>query len=267
MVSQPAKTSARGWRTRTGSKRSRRRMATTTPAPARFAIQHTPQRLTAPARTEPLLRHLGADGEEHVAARPLARLTDQIFRIRGWALARARRGRLQLRRCLGRSGGGRFSNHLLLDAVQGCFPARRPLLALPFPIAARLLPTTLLTEFTGPVTPRAPPPPPAGGLVPAASTAIPLLRPLGLERLFTTLEQTAPPPKSRRGDLSRIARRPIQRQAHGSAELPGSSRAAGLVLRCEAFLSESQHTAGRNDQPVRRHGNRCPAPLSPRLLR
>lgn len=90
-------------------------MSTTTPAPAGLAIEDTPQRLTAPARTEPLLRHVGADGEEDVAARPLARLPDKICGNSGWALARARLGRLQLRRC--RAGLGRFPSYLLLDAA------------------------------------------------------------------------------------------------------------------------------------------------------
>jgi len=90
-------------------------MPTPTPAPACLAIQDTPQRLTAPARTEPLLRHVWPYREENVAARPLARLPDKICGNSGWALARAQAGRLQLRRC--RTGRGRFPSYLLLDAA------------------------------------------------------------------------------------------------------------------------------------------------------
>lgn len=211
-------------------------MPTTTPAPACLPIQDAPQRLTARARTEPLLRHSRSHGKENVAARPLARLPDKIFRNGGWALARARLYRLQLRSFTRARRPCHLSGHLLLDTAQRCFPARRPLLSLPFPIAARLLPTTLLTGLTGPVGPRAPPPPPACGLLPAAGTAIPFLRLPGLERLFTPLEQTAPLPKPGSGVLRRNARRSILRQAHGSRELPGVSLAAELLLRREAFL-------------------------------
>jgi len=189
---------------------------TPTPAPACLAVEHATQSLTALARTEPLLRHARSNREEHVAARPLAWLPGKIFRIRGWALALARRGRLQLRGLLGLAGHGRFPRRLLLDAAQGLLPAGRPLLSLPFPVAARLLPPTLLARRTGPVGLRAPPPPPARGLLPAAGTAIPFLRLTGLERLFTTLEQTAPLPKPGTGFLSPTGRGPILRWAHGS---------------------------------------------------
>jgi hypothetical protein len=227
MVSQSTKTSSRRRRTRTTP---RARTLGAPRAPACLAIQDATQGVSALARTELLLRHGRPQREENIAARPLARLPDKIFRIRGWALARARRGRLQLR-CLGRCG--RFPSYLLLDAAQCGLPARRPLLPLPFPVAARLLPTTLLPGLTGPVKPRAPPAPPARGLLPAGHATKPLLRLDGLERLFTTLEQALAMPATY---LSPSGRGPILTQAHGSRQLPGSSLAAELLLRREAFL-------------------------------
>lgn len=149
--------------------------------------------MTALARTEPLLRHPRPDWKENIAARPLARLPGKIFPILGWALALARRHRLQLRvrygsRC-------RFAGHLLFDAVQRLFPARRPLLSLPFPVAVRLLPPAPLAHLTGPVGPRAPPATPPRGLLATGGAAIPLLHVIGVKRLFTALEQTEPLPK------------------------------------------------------------------------
>ena len=78
-------------------------MPTTTlsPAPARLPVQDTTQRLTALARTETLLGYARSNRYEHIAARPLAGPTDKILWNRGWALALARLGRLQLRRFLG----------------------------------------------------------------------------------------------------------------------------------------------------------------------
>jgi hypothetical protein len=108
----------------------------TTPAPARLAVKHATQSLTALARTEPLLRHPRPNWKKHIAARSLARLPGKIFRIRGWALARARLGRLQLRGRRGRTGHCRFPRRFLFDAAQRLFPAGRPLLSLPFPVAA-----------------------------------------------------------------------------------------------------------------------------------
>src|SRR5262249_33607492 len=112
-----------------------------------------------------------------------------------WALALARLRRLQLRSFTRVRCPGDLPGHLLLNAAQRRFPARRPLLPLSLPIAARLLPTTRPARLPAPISPRASPPPPACRLLPAARTAIPLLRLLGLERLFTALEQTAPLPK------------------------------------------------------------------------
>jgi len=223
IVSQSAKTSSRWWWTGTRRERLMPSLTTTTPAPACLAVEHATQSLTARARTEPLLRHAGSNREEHIAARPLARLPGKIFRLRGWALALARLRRLQLRRRHGRAGHGRFPRHLLFDAAQRLFPAGRPLLSLPFPVAARLLPATLLACLTGPVSLRAPPPSPLRGLLAAGCAAIPFLRVNGAERLLTALEQTEPLPKPGTGFLSPTGRGPILRQAHGSGELPGSS--------------------------------------------
>jgi hypothetical protein len=187
-----------------------------TPAPACLAVEHATQSLTALARTEPLLRHARSNREEHVAARPLAWQPGKIFRIRGWALALARRGWLQLRGLLGRAGHGRFPRRLLLDAAQRLLPAGRPLLSLPFPVAARLLPPILLARRTGPVGLRAPPPSPLRGFLAAGWAAIPFLRVNGAKRLFTALEQTESLPKPGTGFLSPTGRGPILRWAHGS---------------------------------------------------
>jgi hypothetical protein len=184
-------------------------------APARLAIHDATQRLTASARTEPLLRHAGANGEENIAAWPLTRLPHKICRIRGWVLALVRRRRLQLRD-FSRRCPCQLSGHLILDVAQRRFPVRRPLLSSPLPIAARLLLSALLAPLTAPVGPRAPPPLPASGLLTAVATAIPLLRLPRMERSFTALEQTAPLPKPVSRGLSRIGRRLILREAHGS---------------------------------------------------
>lgn len=227
---QSAKTSARGWGTATRPGTRTLPLLPTPPAPAGLAIEDATQSLTARARTEALLRHPRPKREENVAARPLARLPGKIFRICSGALALARLARLQLRSRCG------FPSHLLFDAVQHLFPARRPLLPLPFAVAARLLLPILLARFTTPVGPRASPPPPTPGLLPALGTAIPLLRVMRMERLFTPLEQAAPLAIRRTTVLSPTRRGPILRQAHGSGKLPGLSLAAEIVLRCEAFL-------------------------------
>lgn len=222
IVSQSAKTSARWWWTGTRLERVMPSLTATPPPPACLPVEHATQSLTALARTEPLLRHSRPNREKHIAARPLTRLTRKILGIRGWALALARRARLQLR-CRLRLGGGhgRFPGHLLLDAAQRLLPARHPLLALPFAVTARLLPPTLLAGLTGPVGLRAPPPPPLRGLLAAGRTAKPLLRVDRLERLFTALEQALPMTGTE--CLSPSGRGPILRQAHGSGQLPGSS--------------------------------------------
>ena len=216
IVSQSAKTSSRWWWTGTRLERLMPSLTATPPAPACLAVEHATQSLTALARTEPLLRHAWSNREEHIAARPLARLPGKIFRIRGWALALARLRRFQLRGLLGLGGHGRFPRHLLFDAAQRLFPAGRPLLSLPFPVAARLLPPTLLARLTGPVSLRAPPPSPLRGLLPAASTAIQRLRMGGSKRPFAALQQTEPLPKPGTEFLSPTGRGPILRQAHGS---------------------------------------------------
>ena len=206
----------------------------TPPTPAGLAIEHATQSLTAPARTEPLLRHPRPHREEHIAARPLARLPGKIFRIRGWALALARLHRLQLRVSYG--GRCRFPGHLLFDATQRLFPARRPLLSLSFPVAARLPPPTLLAHLTGPVGPRAPPATPPHGLLATAGAAIPLLRVMGVERPFTALEQTEPLPKPGTGFLRPTGRGPILNGAHGSSQLPGSSLEAERISPLRGVL-------------------------------
>jgi hypothetical protein len=168
--------------------------------------------------------------------------------MRGWALALARRLRLQLccprlqlyclrrprRRCLG------FLVHLDFDSPQLFFPKGGPLLPTPFPVAARLLPTTLLSPFAGPELLATLPPPPACGILLACGAAIALLRLLGMELAFTSLQQTEPLSIVATGLLRRPRRQGILKWAHGSGQPVGSSLGDEVVLDSEAFLLAHQ---------------------------
>jgi hypothetical protein len=198
-------------------------------APARLAIEHATQSMTASARTVTLLRHLRPDPQEHVAARPQTRSAGKIFRNGIWALALAQRRSAQLRH--------------FLDHVDRCLPSgwrtdlrwpRR--LPAPLAIAARLLATALLAWHTGSVRSAAPPATPTPGLAPARLTAIACLRTAGAKRLFTPLEQTAPLSKVGSRFLCLIRLGPILRWAHGSRQLPGSSLGGELPLDSETLL-------------------------------
>jgi hypothetical protein len=161
-----------------------------------------------------------------------------------WALALARRGRLQLRE---RLGGGRcgfcFPSHLGFNGPQCLLPACGPLLPLPLPIATRLLPTILLAVRTGPVGSTALPAPPPGGLLPTGDAAITFLRVGRSKRLFTALQETPPQTKPAPGPLSQLGRSRILGGAHGSGQLPGCSLGAevttplrGVVLGTPGLL-------------------------------
>jgi hypothetical protein len=151
----------------------------------RLAIEHATQRLTATARTEPLLRHAWANREHHIAARPLTGTPDKIHLRRGWALALAWLRRLQLRR---------FLDNLFFDLAQQRFPACRPLLPLPLPITPCLLPATRLARFAGPVCAATLPATPVPGALPTCFATVALLGIARPERLLAPLQETTPLP-------------------------------------------------------------------------
>jgi hypothetical protein len=146
--------------------------------------------VTAAARAETLLRHTWPVRKEDVAAGPLAGLPEKIFAARGWALALARWRRLQLR---GRFGTGRFglgfARYLGFDGPQRLVPACGPLFALALPIAARLLPATLLARRAGAIAPATLPTTPLPGVLLAGFAAIALLGRSGGKELLTTLQE------------------------------------------------------------------------------
>ena len=181
----------------------------------------------------------------------------------GWALALARRLRLQLcrfrfqlccprlelwsclrlprcclrrqrRRCHG------FLGDLDFDRPQLFFPKGGPLLPAPFPVAAGLLPPTLLSPCAGPELLATLPAPPARGFLLAGGAAIALLGLTWSERAFTSLQQTEPLSIAATGLLRRLRRDGILRWAHGSYQPAGSSLGGELVLDSEAFLLAHQ---------------------------
>jgi hypothetical protein len=185
------------------------------------------------------------------------------LRMGGWALALARRlwlqlccprlqlccSRLQLRhcprlrRCCLRRQRWRchgFLGHLDFDCPQLFFPKGGPLLPAPFPVAARLLPTTLLSPFAGPELLATLPAPPARGFLLAGGAAIALLRLPGMELAFTSLQQTEPLSIVATGLLRRPRREGILKWAHGSYQPAGSSLGDEVVLDSEAFLLAHQ---------------------------
>jgi hypothetical protein len=176
-----------------------------------------------------------------------------------WALALARlfgfqlRWQLfQLRRCC----HGLFLGHLDFDGPQLLFPAGGPLLLAPLAVAARLLPTTILSPFAGPELLATLPAPPARGFPLAGGTAIALLWLIGMERAFTSLQQTEPLSIVATGLLRRPRREGILEWAHGSSKPTGSSLGGELVLDSEAFLLAHpiQHSEGST--ATRRRGRR-----------
>jgi hypothetical protein len=177
------------------------------PTPTRLAIQHATQRLTAAARTEPLLRHARTHREHDIAARPLTGSPHKIFLMTGWALALARLGRFQLRRVL---------SHPPFDRVQQHLPAGLPLLPLPLAIAPRLLTTTRLARRAGTIRSTTLPATPVPGALTTGLATIALLGIGRPKRLLAPLQETAPLPMARSWLLSPTVRGPILRQAHGS---------------------------------------------------
>jgi hypothetical protein len=179
----------------------------------------------------------------------------------GWALALARRGWLQLRRFprqLCRWARQRRSCHGFLgdldfDRQQLFFPKGCPLLPAPFPVAAGLLPTTLLSPFAGPELLATLPAPPPRSFLLAAWAAIALLRLSRMKRAFTTFEQTEPLSISATGLLRRPRRQAILKWAHGSDQPAGSSLGGEVVLDSEAFLLAHQV----------QHSERCAAEPRP----
>jgi hypothetical protein len=162
------------------------------PAPAGFAIEDATQSVTTTARTETLLRHTGPLGKENIAAGPLAGTAGKIFTAGRWALALARRRRLQLRGRFGTGGvrlGLGFPRHLGFDGPQRLFPAGSPLFLLALPIAPGLLPATLLARRAGPVTPGTLPAAPLPGVLTTGFAAITLLGKSGAKGPLTTLEE------------------------------------------------------------------------------
>jgi hypothetical protein len=204
--------------------------------PARRAIQHTPQRSTAQAAPETLLRHTRPQREQNITAGPSTGQAGNIFWPGGWALAHAPFGGLQLRRFRYQSLGflGLLS-HLSFDGPQRLFPALHPLLPTPLPVAVGLLPPTPLPLGTGPVGPGAVPATPADRFLLAGCATIPLLRLLGTKCPLAPLQQTAPRSLRATGLLSRSRRRGILSWAHRSPTLPGSSLRVEVMLDSEAF--------------------------------
>jgi hypothetical protein len=150
----------------------------------------------------------------------------------GWALALARRLRLQLccprlqllscpwlrRYCLRRQRRHchGFLGHLDFDRPQLFFPKGGPLLPAPFPVAAGLLPPTLLSPCAGPELLAPLPAPPARGFLLAGGAAIALLWLTWTELAFTSLQQTEPLSIVATGLLRRLRREGILKWAHGS---------------------------------------------------
>ena len=172
------------------------------PVPPRLTIEHATQSQTAAAGTETLLRHAGAERAHHITAGACTGPANKILRKRGWALARARLGRRQLRR---------FPSHLLLDAVQRLFPACCSLLPLPRAITPRVLPTTLLARHAGSVRAATLPATPVPGTLAAGCATVTLLGIPRTERLLAPFEETAPLPMRRKWFLRPTVCGPILR--------------------------------------------------------
>jgi hypothetical protein len=215
--------------------------------PARLAVENSPQSSTAQAATETLLWHTRPQRKQHIAAGPPTGNPGKILRIGGWALALARRFRLQLhyfrRLCLCRHG---FLGHLDFDGPQHFFPAGRSLLPAALAVAAGLLLAALLPPFASPVRLATPPPPPPGGFLLTGWAAKVLMRLSRTERAFTTLQQTEPLSVVATGLLRRPRYRGILKWAHGSNQPAGSSLGDEVVLDSEAFLlaHQVQHSDG-----------------------
>ena len=245
---QSGKTSYRWGRPRTLP----RAMASPAPLmPTRLAVENSPQRSTAQAATESLLWHTRPQRKQNIAAGPPTGNPGKILRIGGWALALARRLRLQLhpfrRRCLCCHV---FLGHLDLDGPQLFFPAGRPLLPAALAVAAGLLSPLLLPPFAGPIVLGTPPPPPPRGFLLTGWAAKVLMWLFRTERAFTTLQQTEPLSVTATGLLRRRRCRGILRWAHGSNQPAGSSLGAEVLLDSEAFLlaHQVQHNDGSEGQ-------------------
>ena len=215
--------------------------------PTRLAVENSPQSSTAQAATETLLRHTWPQRKQNIAAGPPAGHPGKILRIGGWALALARRLRLQLRHfrrlrlcCHG------FLGYVGFDGQQLFFPAGRSLLPAALAVAAGLLLTALLPPFAGPIVLATPPPPPPRGFLLTGWAAKMLMRLSRTERAFTTLQQTESLPVAATGLLRRRRCRGILRWAHGSNQPAGSSLGAEVELDSEAFLlaHQVQHSDG-----------------------
>ena len=159
-----------------------------------------------------------------------------------WALALARRLRLQLRcfRRLRRCCHGFFLGHLDFDGQQQFVPAGCSLLPAALAVAAGLLLPLLLPPFAGPVGLATPPTPPPRGFLLTGGAAKVLLWLFRTEHAFTTLQQTEPLSVVATGLLRRRRCGGILRWAHGSSQPAGSSLGDEVVLDSEAFLLAHQ---------------------------
>jgi hypothetical protein len=152
-------------------------------SPTRFPLDHSPQSLSAPTRTEALVWTAARRNEQLIAAWPG---TGRLFRRVGWALTLAwRRDRLRHRLF-------RF-RRLRVPLGSGLF--RFPPLLHPLAIPATLLPATLPPAWTLAPHLTGPPMPPTIGRVLTRRTAIPRLGILRHKERFAAFEQATSPPR------------------------------------------------------------------------